>query len=174
MEVEVAPLIQKKKKKDKLKKEQRSPQTFWVVMILFSIFAVFMSWIVYDDEGKPDIPLDRKQELDDYAEKLEIAEQYMLYATEDGNYVCVSCGEEKRIFLKKGEVWKYGVTTNGEKGRYPAGLPDNRLNYIVQFRGNLTICLVEEKRKIIYYPILPENVARDKKLNRPPGNSQDR
>lgn len=133
-----------------------------------------MSWIVYDDEGKPDIPFDRKQELDDYIRKLEIAEQYMLYATEDGFYACESCGEEKSIFLKNGEVWKYGVTINGEKGRYPSGLPDSRLNYMIQFRGNLILCLTEEKRKIIYYPILPENLARDKKLNRPPGNSQDR
>jgi hypothetical protein len=143
-------------------------------MILFGTFAVFMAWIVYDNDGNPDIDPARKVEIDDYAKRLESAEQYALIVKEDGMYACESCIEKKDVFLKKGEIWKYGVTINGQQGRYPKGLPDNRLFYYIQFTGNLLLCLVEEKRKIVYYPILPENLAREIKLKRPPGNPQDR
>ncbi|MCU0389604.1 MAG: hypothetical protein MUE81_00655 [Thermoflexibacter sp.] len=177
MEVATLPSIkteQKQKNRYKQDNPNPKPQFFWVIMILFGTFAVFMTWIVYDDDGNPDIDPARKVEIDDYARRLESAEQYALIAKIEGYYPCESCEKEKIVFLKAGEVWKYGVTINGEKGRYPKGLPDSRLRYFGQFIGNLVQCLVEEKRKIIYYPILPENLAREIKLKRPPGNPQDR
>jgi hypothetical protein len=166
----LADLTHKQIDKYKKKHENPNPQFFWVIMILFDISAVFMAWIVYDDDGNPDIDPARKIEIDDYVRRLENAEQYALITKEDGMYACESCENEKTIFLKAGEVWKYGVTINGEKGRYPNGLPDNRLRYFGQLTDNLVLCLIEEKKKIIYYPILPENLAREIKLKRPPGN----
>jgi len=103
-----------------------------------------------------------------------LCEQYALVARVSGWYPCYNCGTETKIFLNKGEVWKYGKTCNGSIKRYPNGLPDNNLEYFIQFRGTEDACLIEEKRKIYNYPNLPECIARKIKLLRPPGNKIDR
>ena len=99
----------------------------------------------------------------------------MLYliAAKDGFFPCYPCFPDTIIYLYRGEVWKYGVTAAREKGRYVYGLPADHLRFITQFRGNILECLEEEKKKIYYYSILPENMKRQKPLIRPPGNKQD-
>jgi len=55
------------------------------------------------------------------------------------------------IFLKKGEVWRYGVTRKGERIRYPAGAYGAEdLIYVPQFKGDYAACLKEEKRKRMF------------------------
>jgi hypothetical protein len=45
--------------------------------------------------------------------------------------------------------------------------------YLTEFKGTLSECIKEEKRKIYYYAILPENLKRNNPLIRPPGNKID-
>lgn len=74
-------------------------------------------------------------------------------------------------------LWKYGVTNQGERQRYTTQfLRQPQLRYVVQFSGTYSQCLVEEKRKLFEYPILPENLARPDslKLVLTPGNLQMR
>lgn len=74
-------------------------------------------FIVWKD-GKPELVPWRKAKLEKELEEIDNAEQYALIAQIDGYYPCYNCGQEKEIFLKRGEVWKYGYTRKGEKGRY--------------------------------------------------------
>ncbi|MBL7803094.1 MAG: hypothetical protein JNL02_05125, partial [Saprospiraceae bacterium] len=104
--------------------------------------------------------------------ELEEAEQYALVATKEQWYPCLHSGHSL-YFLHVGEVWKYGVTTKGERGRYQDQfILDNSVSFIVQYAGTITECLQEEQTKLFYYPLLPENLARPEKdrLIRPPYN----
>lgn len=110
---------------------------------------------------------------------LKICEQYALLALENGFFPCYNCEGTAKIYLKIGEVWKYGKTCNGVQGRYPSGLPNPNLRYQMQFTGTEEQCLIIEKQKIYSYILLPENVLRAKEtgtqpLMRPPGNKIDR
>lgn len=114
-----------------------------------------------------------KKDLERLAKELEEfdnCEQYVLLAGRDGKYHCYNCPGIDSIYLYTGEVWKYGYTCKGEKGRYPAGPEDPRLLYFKQFSGTLGECAKQEKTKIFYYPTLPENLKRLRPLKRPPGN----
>lgn len=118
----------------------------------------------------------REAERDKQMKKTDEAEQYALIADIPGYYECFHC-PTKRMFLKTNEVWKYGVTNQGEKQRYTTHfLAKRKLRYLIQLRGTYSQCLVEEKRKLFDYPLLPENLARPDslKLILPPGNLQMR
>jgi hypothetical protein len=105
-------------------------------------------------------------------DELDEAEQYALVARKAGYYPCVHSGHTL-YFLQPGEVWKYGVTTKGERGRYSGQfILDNSVSYIIQFTGTIGECLQAEQNQLFTYPILPENLARPEKdrLLRPPSN----
>jgi len=107
----------------------------------------------------------RLREIDD-------SEQYALVAGINGWYPCLHSGRST-FYLKSGEVWKYGVTSKGEFGRYTATfLIKNKVSYIVEFKGTFSECLKQEQIKLFGYPYLPENVARPEteRLSRPPYN----
>ncbi len=132
--------------------------------------ADFLQW----KDGEADLSDARKEKLERELEELEAAEQYVLFARRAGYFPCFNCPGKTQIFLNLGEVWKYGVTTKKETGRYKQGLPDKRLAYLVQYQGPLQECLRREKIKIYYYATLPENLKRNPPLIRPPGNKVDR
>lgn len=105
--------------------------------------------------------------------EIDESEQYALLAIEDSWYPCLHKGRTT-CFLKKGEVWKYGVTSKGQTGRYPdAFLIKNRVSYFIQYSGTFSECLKQEQIQLFNYPYLPENLARDpvERLPRPPYNS---
>lgn len=127
----------------------------------------------YDDAGNPQLQPGRLEKMEKELNKLDEAEQYALVATIAGWYPCFNCPDTTHIYLLPGEIWKYGVTTNGPD-RYPKSFyQENKLQYLAQFKGTLQECLREEKRKIYHYPILPENIKRRKPILRPPGNKKD-
>jgi len=137
------------------------------------------------------IALDRAEKLKENLHKIylehnePVCEQYALIVIETGYFPCLSCeGKMTMIYLKVGEVWKYGFAgMGGEEARYPGNifysngkikLTRENLVYTMQIRGTKEECLMEEQRKIFNYPDLPEALARDIQLIRPPGNPQDR
>lgn len=150
------------------------PLLFFGLLIFLAVaFLVGTDWVEFDANGKPVLAPFRKAKLDKELEDLDNAEQYALLAVRNGEYPCFNCPGKSTIFLRKGQVWKYGVTTQGEKGRYRTWHIDNHLFYLMQLQGTLQECLREEKRKIYYYATHPENLARTVPLIRPPGNKQD-
>lgn len=122
--------------------------------------------------GEPQLASKYQEQLQNKLNEADEAEQYALIALMDGWYICLHSGFGT-YYLKAGEVWKYGTTTKGEQGRYEYKfLRDNRVSYVVQFRGTLHECLKEEQNKLYMYPLLPENLAREEELRliRPPYN----
>lgn len=159
----------------------RSGYRMHVILLLGVAILVCMAAIKWTDvvewiDGEWRLKPKREAERDKQMRKIDDAEQYALIADVSGYYECLHC-PTKRIFLKTNEVWKYGVTNQGEKQRYTTQFyQQRRLSYLVQFRGTYSKCLVEEKRKLFEYPLLPENLARPDSLRLvlPPGNLQMR
>ena len=156
-----------------------SPPPGWKAMVRLLVAALAL-WIIMGPkdfivwkDGKPELAPWRKAKLERELEEIENAEQYVLLADVDGWYECFNCYGKPQIFLFEGEVWKYGMTTKGEKGRYRAGLPFKNLVYLTEYEGPVSECMKREKIKIYNYALLPENLKRDKPLKRPPGNKQD-
>jgi len=131
--------------------------------------------IEVDEKGNMVLAPERKAKLSRELEEIDNAVQYALIATINGFYPCYSCTNgQKDIFLRMGEVWKYGITRKGEKKRYPnQKYGAKNLLFIPQFRGSYGECLKREKIMIYHYPFLPESLARDILLIRPPGNKYD-
>ncbi len=141
------------------------------------VLAGFLFWIIMGPrdfivwkDGKPELAPWRKAKLERELEELDSAEQYVLFARIPKYYPCHNCFGEEKLFLNYGEVWKYGVTTKKEKGRYPQGPPI----FEIQYEGPTIECYKREKIKIYNYAILPENLRRPRPLERPPGNKIDR
>lgn len=160
---------------------------FWAfLLIVFAIGIVMVEgyrpddpFIIQKPDGSHDLADWRKEKLDDDIRRIRRkprrprAEQYALVVAVTGWFPCYSCVDTNFIYLNKGEIYKYGKTINGQKGRYGAELKDERLLYQTQFVGTEVECLVEERRKIYYYALLPENIRRSTPLMRPPGNKRD-
>ena len=148
----------------------------WIACI-FGIANLYIvasdSFITYDENGIPQLAKWRQEKLAKELDDLDGAEQYVLRALDNSYYPCYSCPNTDSIYLTINQVWKYGITTKGEYGRYRGRLTKKRLRYIIQFEGTLTECLKEQKRKIYGYGVLPENLARTSPLIRPPGNKRD-
>lgn len=133
-------------------------------------WADVVEWV----EGEWRLSPKREAKRDKQIKNVDDAEQYALTAKVPGYYECLHC-PSRRIFLHTNEVLKYGVTNQGEKLRYSAQiLKQKRLDYKMQFRGTYSQCMIEEKRKLFDYPLLPENMTRPDslKLVLPPGNLQ--
>jgi len=126
------------------------------------------------DWGKiePNLSPQEEAKLQKRLKEIDDSEQYALLASEDGWYSCLHSGRNS-IYLKVGEVWKYGVTSKGKLGRYtPSFMLKNKVSYIAQFNGNFAECLKQEQIKLYNYPYLPENLSRpaSERLPRPPFN----
>lgn len=152
----------------------------WFVMLLLLAYAgVYLDstslkpFIEYDEEGMPILAEWRQEKLNQELVTLSGADQYALLAKEDGNFPCYSCSDREHIYLKRGEVWKYGITTKTEQDRYGKYLFELNLIYVIQYSGSIEECLKVERQKIYHYALLPENLNRSVPLIRPPGNKQD-
>ncbi len=117
-----------------------------------------------DDQGNAKLKPERIQEIQRKLKEFDEAEQYVLLARTDGWYSCPHCSKGS-YYLKAGEVAKYGVTRKGESKRYDADYIERMdMEYRVQFRGNYAECLKAELAQIAKYPLLPENLKRQKRL----------
>ena len=149
------------------------PKFFISLFVIFIVLMAAKPFIEFDKGGTPRLATWRKQKMQKEIDDLDEAEQYVLLAGVSGLYPCYSCQNASTIQLNKGDIWKYGVTTKGKFGRYGNKLERLNLQYIPQFRGTLENCLKEERRKIYQYALLPENLARQTPIIRPPGNKKD-
>lgn len=144
----------------------------FILILILCLMAGKIPFIAYDEGGFPVLAEWRQEKLNKELEDMEFAEQYVLLAKTNGQYPCLNCRDRKVIYLKKGEVWKYGFTTKGQQGRYPK-LAGQNLIYVIELSGSIQECLQQERFKIYHYALLPENISRSIPLIRPPGNKQD-
>ena len=151
----------------------KSPLLFVLAGALLLIVCA-LKWhdVVEYIEGEPQLTSKHQQQLQKKLNELNEAEQYALVATKEGLFPCIHSGHAL-YFLHVGEVWKYGVTTKGERGRYTGQfMLENSVAYVVEFTGSLSECLKAEQAQLFSYPLLPENLARPvtDRLIRPPYN----
>jgi hypothetical protein len=139
-----------------------------VCLLLALLKPAVFEWL----QGESRLSPKDQARLEQKLKELDDSEQYALIANTDGWYACLHRGR-KSFYLKTGEIWKYGVTSKGELGRYSrAFLGQHNVSYIVQFKGNYAECLKQEQIRLYNYRFLPENVARPPAnvLTRPPYN----
>ena len=74
---------------------------------------------------------------------------YQLEATKNGYYRNVRNNE--MVYLKAGDVWKYGETTQGEKRYSKLQLENENLYMRPIFHGSKTEILIYEKKMLIEY-----------------------
>lgn len=163
------------------KKREPETKTQTPFPLIFIGSALFLAGIVLFfkmdfEEGHraPKLPPKEEEKLTKRLREIDDAQQYALVAIENGWYPCNHPGRAT-FYLLAGEVWKYGVTTKGQLGRYSIKfLEKTNVYYTIQFQGTIAECLKEEQRKLFNYPYLPENLARPEKdrLPRPPYNSK--
>ena len=152
----------------------------YVIFFLTLLSVVILKQITKVADLPIERVLKRDKEIEGILEKsltLKLGVQYALVATENGYYPCYNC-ITPTIYLKYGEVWKYGKTCIGEDKRY-SDLKAKKLFFQIQFIGTEEQCLIVEKQKIYSYFLLPENIERTtgtgtQPLMRPPGNKIDR
>lgn len=154
---------------------RRSILLFFLICVILGAFAAWKGadFLEIDEDGNVDISSKRQKQFNKRLKRIRKSEQYVLLAEMDGFYPCYNCGTETLIFLLKGEIWKYGVTIQGPKGRYGKMLSGMALLYKVEFIGPMQDCLEQEAIKIYHYAKLPENLKRDHPIIRPPGNRVD-
>ena len=141
-------------------------------LALLIVCALQWSDVVEYIDGEARLKAKHQKQLQKKLYELDEAEQYALIATVEGFYPCLHSGRASYL-LHVGEVWKYGVTTKGERGRYTSQfILDHSVRYVIQIKGSIDECLKAEQIKLFSYPMLPENLARPEKdrLIRPPFN----
>lgn len=148
------------------------PQLLIWAVALLAVVALLSKLVSVMGNEAPKLKPKEEAKLEKRLKEIDDSEQYALVATTDGFYPCLHSGRTT-YYLLTGEVWKYGVTSKGEFGRYGASfLVKNKVSYIVEFKGNIAECLKMEQIKLFGYPYLPENLARspEERLPRPPYN----
>lgn len=163
-------------------KRQETPEPkkpfngLWLLLLLgVGIFFAtdFGDFVQKKSDGTYELSPKREADLERRLEQIDNAEQYALIATTNGFYECFNCGDKHTIYLYIGEVWKYGVTKNGIRRYSKSWYQKAKLEYEMQFEGTYSECMKMELTQIYKYPMLPENLKRDYKLPRPPGNIED-
>lgn len=152
---------------------------FWLLLIVSALvgYLAYSSTgydeaITTDPEGNPVLTPGRQAEIARRKKKnSEEAEQYILVAVAPGYRECYLCPEGK-VWLETGEIAKIGVSTNGQS-RYSIEYYERHgVNYIMEYRGDLTTAKNREITRLGSYPLLPENQKRRYKLLYPPLNSK--
>lgn len=143
-----------------------------VIALLF-VIALFAKASFKGENKTPELSPKEEEKLQKRLREIDDSEQYALIAKSNGWYSCLHSGRTT-YYLKAGEVWKYGVTSKGQFGRYAAKfLLKNNVLYDLQFKGTVSECLKQEQIKLFNYRYLPENLTRlpADRLSRPPYNS---
>lgn len=147
---------------------------FLIILLPIVFYERLPDFLKIGKDGKIGLTKDRTQKIEQLEKEVNNCIVYLLRAVEDGYYPCESCVATTRIFLLEDEIWYIGSTRKEKEGRYKGNYFEKFDVYFEEvFRGRLDKCILEERRRIINYATLPENLKRNEPLIRPPGNSND-
>lgn len=98
--------------------------------------------------------------------------QYILYATSDGKYTCLSCPPGiPFVTLKRDEIWYIGHTCQDEGNRHSKAFRTrNNVRLFTNYIGTKEDCHKIELKLIQGYQYLPESLKPEIKLVLPPYN----
>ncbi len=135
-----------------------------LVVALIILMAIPNSWeeaTTRNKDGSYSISKEWEESIREKREKIDNHELYMLVASQDGMYICNHCPTGK-FFLYEGEVYRFGITGNGEDGRgYTEKWQDrNRLAFIHIVFGDEVMVKKKQAELIGLYAIHPENMNR--------------
>jgi len=153
-----------------------------LILALFVVTLFTVAYLVFDPWGKPELTPERSAKRNREIEGIKAkprkegpCEVYALLARNNGWYPCYSCADSVKIYLIRGEVWKYGKTCIGKEKRYSQDYLDGLLlDFYHIARGTEADCLIIEKELIYAYPTLPECIKRAFFMIRPPGHKMDK
>lgn len=149
---------------------------FFPILLLFTAVLLVAALFWERFYGDPNLDRAEVEEVQREAEK--IAErhrewvQYVLIAKNTMKRPCRRCPDGvTEVTVRAGEIYKYGITTQG-KARYTSEVYKNLgLVYIEEVRGDYIMCKEMETKKILAYRFLPEAHKPEVRLLRPPGNA---
>lgn len=176
MEVLAPPKREKRKQKPDKNDRKPKPNGLWILLLIGGLITAMVAssdFVRKTPDGNYELSPEREAELNRRKEQYDNAEQYALVAAQSGWYQCFNCGDETKIYLYIGEVWKYGVSKNGSRRYTNIWYRTNKLQYVTEFQGTWTDCFKRELDQIYNYPLLPQNLKREKLIYRPPGNPKD-
>ena len=135
-----------------------------LVTLLILTMAIPKTWeeaTKIADDGSITLADDWAGTVERKVRKYERHDLYMLVAVRDGYFQCHHCPTGK-FFLKKGEVYRYGTTGDGQikRGYNEEWLYKNNLFYIHIFTGSITSVGIEQTVLIGSYALHFENMAR--------------
>ncbi len=151
---------------------------FRALLLLLVALAVYFGGADFWKRFYDDPALDKsevraaEENADEIAERHELWIQYVLIADHTMKRPCLRCpGGVKMVTVKTGEIYKYGITTQG-KARYAAEhYKKLGVTFFEEYRGSYEACKRMEINKIIAYRFLPQSLKLEVKLLRPPGNA---
>jgi len=132
-------------------------------------------YVYMDEDGNPQVIPEVHEQLERHKQKRENCVQYVAVAIEDGYKACYSCPNgQKTIFLRSGEVWKFGETCDFKSRKNAPEYKTNGVILIAQNHGTKDYCFKIQLDSIYLYKVHPENLRRLEStglwLKRPPGN----
>ena len=131
--------------------------------------------VYLDEDGNPQVMPEVVENLERHKKKRDACVQYVAVATGDGYRACYSYPNgPKTIFLRAGEVWKYGETCDFESRRKDPEYDINQVELAPQNYGTKDYCFKVQLDSIYLYKKHHENLMGLKRigiwLKRPPGN----
>lgn len=146
----------------------------------FLLIFAYIRWedvIIQNPDGSYSIDDATSDKIADRVDRIENnSEFYALVAESDGYFICPLCPPEAskngKYFLYFNEVYKVGVSMNGNRRYSQAELVKWKLAYVVLSVGSYSKMLSLETAFMGNYPLHPENLKRPKsrRLVTPPGS----
>ena len=132
-------------------------------------------YVYLDEDGNPQVIPEVREQLKRQKQNREDCVQYAAVATEEGYRACYSCPNgQKNIFLRSGEIWKFGETCDLKSRNNAPEYKTNNVVLIAQNFGTKDYCFKIQLDSIYLSKIHPENLRRLKEtgiwFKRLPGN----
>ena len=163
------------------KQNYRPPYNFLPIILILCISLVILDFAFKKINNNPDVKIIESGKLilgehEDSMLKKELEQfencvQYAIVATISGYFDCHKCpfGITK-VWLNKGEIWKYGESCQIEKRWPQSKLEPLFLLREDQIKGDIKITKQAEREKLRKYKLLQESRKKEGWFMLPPGN----
>ncbi|NBC09178.1 MAG: hypothetical protein GVY26_18455 [Bacteroidetes bacterium] len=173
-----APVKPEKGQSDETSDERKRPPYFPAMLLLAGLIAILFAssdfWKrFYDDPSLDNAEVEAaRKEAEEIAKRHEAWVQYVLVADYTAKRPCLRCPFGiPAVTVKTGEIYRYGITTQGESRYTESQYIQLGVTYLEEFRGSYSECKKMEVNKILAYRFLPQSNKLEAKLIRPPGNA---